>query len=114
MFIGLLTLVLIALVVSVVVLVNGFASARQSAYTQAHGAPRAATVIDVIRGGPKASREDVDVSLADPVDGQQSVTVLVPGRQPFPVGAGVRVLIDPQEPGYAELAGQQFKTNSDA
>ena len=114
MFFGLLSLVFIALVVSVVVLVNGFASARKSAYTQAHGVPRAATVTSVDRAGPKDRTEDVDVSLADPFDGQQSVTAFVPGMQSFPVGAGVRVLIDPQDPGYVEMAGEQFKTNSDA
>lgn len=113
-FIGLLTLVLIALALSVVVLVTGFASARKSAYTQAHGVSRAATVTSVDREGSRASTEDVDVSLAAPVDGQRSVTVLVPSGQPFPVGARVRVLIDPQDPGYAEMAGQQFKTDSDA
>jgi hypothetical protein len=112
MFIGLLFAMLITLAVSVVILVSGFASAGKSAYTQAHGVPRAATVTSVTLGGSKASTEDVDVSLASPVDGQQSVTVLVPSRQSFPVGARVQVLIDPQDPGYAEMAGQQFKTDS--
>jgi hypothetical protein len=111
-FFGLLFLVLVALAISVVVLVNGVASARKSAYTQAHGVPRAATVTSVIAGGTRASTEDVNVSLADPVDGQQTVTVLVPSLQSFPVGTRVRVLVDPQDPGYAEMAGQQFKTDS--
>jgi hypothetical protein len=48
------------------------------------------------------------------LDGQQSVTALVPSTQSFPVGARVRVLIDPPGPGYVEMAGEQFKTNSDA
>jgi hypothetical protein len=94
-FFGSLSVVLITLAVSVAVLVGGFASARESAYTQAHGVPRAATVIDVSLGGPRASTEDVDVSLAVPVDGQQSVTVLVlsssrPTRMPggTPLAAG--------------------------
>ena len=63
MFIGLLFLVLVALAISAVVLVNGVASARKSAYTQAHGVPRAATVTSVIVGGPTAGTEDVNVSL---------------------------------------------------
>ena len=112
LFIGLLFVVLVVLTVSVVILVSGFASARKSAYTQAHGVPRDATVTSVMLGSSKASTEDVNVSLADPVDGQQSVTVLVPSAQSFPVGARVHVLIDPQDPGYAEMAGQQFKTDS--
>lgn len=111
-FIGLLFAVLVTLAVSVVILVNGFASARQSAYTQAHGVPRAATVTSVIAEGRKAATEDVNVSLTDPLDGQQTVTVLVPNAQSFPVGVRVQVLIDPQDPGYAEMAGQQFKTDS--
>jgi hypothetical protein len=113
-FLGLLFVLLIVLAVSVVILVSGFASAGKSAYTQAHGVPRDATVTSVMLGGPKASTEDVNVSLADRVDGQQSVTVLVPSAQSFPVGARVHVLIDPQDPGYAEMAGQQFKTDSAA
>ena len=114
MFIGLLFLVLVALAISAVVLVNGVASARKSAYTQAHGVPRAATVTSVIVGGPTAGTEDVNVSLTDPVDGQQTVTVLVPGQPSFPVGARVRILIDPQDPSYAEMAGQRLMTDSDA
>jgi hypothetical protein len=112
MFIGLLFVLLVVLAVSVVVLVSGFASARKSAYTQAHGVPRDATVTSVMREGSKATTEDVNVSLADPVDGEQSVSVLVPSAQSFRVGARVQVRIDPQDPGYAEMAGQQFKTDS--
>jgi hypothetical protein len=42
------------------------------------------------------------------------VTVLVPSLQSFAVGARVKVLIDPQDSGYAEMAGQQFTADSDA
>ena len=34
------------------------------------------------------------------------VLVAVPSVQSFPVGARVQVLIDLQDPGYAEMAGQ--------
>ena len=82
MFIGLLFAVLVTLAVSVVVLVNGFASARQSAYTQAHGVPRAATVTSVIAEGRNPATEDVNVSLTDPSTASKRSPSSFPTRSP--------------------------------
>lgn len=113
-FIGLLVVVVITLVISAKVLEGGLAAASKSAYTQAHGVSRAATVISVTSNGPKSGSENIAASLADPLDGQQATTVYVPSTQSFPAGATVQILIDPQDPGYAELPGLRSATTSDA
>jgi hypothetical protein len=113
-FIGLLIAVVIVLAFSMGVLESGFAAANKSTYTQAHGVSRAATVISVTSNGSKSGNENVAASLADPADGQQSTTVHVPSTQSFSAGATVQILIDPQDPGYAELPGQRFMTASTA
>jgi hypothetical protein len=113
-FIGLLIVVVILLAISVKVLEGELAVASESAYTQAHGVSRAATVISVTSNGRKSGSENVAVSLADPAGGQQSTTVHVPSTQSFSAGATVQILIDPQDPGYAELPGQRYTTASTA
>jgi hypothetical protein len=113
-FVGLLIVVVIMLAISAKVLEGELAVASKSAYTQAHGVSRAATVISVTSNGSKSGSEDVAVSLADPADGQQTTTVHVPSTQSFPAGAKVQILIDPQDPGYAELPGQRYTTASTA
>lgn len=113
-FIGLLIVVVILLAISVKVLEGELAVASESAYTQAHGASRAATVISVTSNGSNSGSEIVAASLASPAGGQQTTTVHVPSTQSFPAGAALQVLIDPQDPGYAELPGQRYTTASTA
>jgi len=96
------------------VLENGLAAARKSAYTQAHGLSRTATVISVTSNGSKSGTEDVAASLAGPTDGDQSITIYVPSTQLFSPGTTAQILIDPHDPGYAELPGQRFSTVSTA
>jgi hypothetical protein len=114
LFIGLLIAVVTVLAFSVGILESGFAAASKSTYTQAHGVPRAATVISVTSNGRKSGTEDVVASLAGPAGGRQPTTVHVPSTQSFPAGARIQALTDPQDPGYAELPGQPFMTASAA
>jgi hypothetical protein len=45
------------------------------------------------------------VSLADPVDGQARTTVHMPRYDTGRPGSTLTVLVDPDDPGYAELPG---------
>lgn len=114
LFFGLLIVVVAILAFSVRLLDSGLAAASESAYTQAHGVPGAATVLGVTSNGRDSGTENVTAAPADPVDGQQLTTVHVPSTQSFPPSASVRILIDPQDPGYAELPGHRFTTASNA
>jgi hypothetical protein len=94
-------LVLVATVVS--------AAANKSGYTQAHGLLRSGIVTTVAnhigRGGSSA---DVGVRLAEPVDGRAATTAHLPSVTSLKPGMTVRVLIDPQDPSYAEFPGQRY------
>ena len=48
---------------------------------------------------------EVLVRLADPVDGQARTTVHVPRYETGGPGGTLTVLVDPDDPGYAELPG---------
>lgn len=57
---------------------------------------------------------DVGVRLAQPVAGQATTIAHVPGLVSLSRGATVRVLVDSQDPGYAELPRQQYIRKSQA
>jgi hypothetical protein len=124
--IGLLVM-LVPLIIGVVFIIVSFAirpQAALSSFVQSHGVRRAAVILNVDNiahttmtmtspGGNQpavASTQttytaDVLVSLADPVDGQARTTVHVPGYDKDGPGDTLTVLVDPDNPGYAELPG---------
>jgi hypothetical protein len=89
-------------------------SSERSGFVQAHGVRRAAVIVSVdniAHTGDSPSDHAttyvalVLVTLADPVGGQARTTVHVPGYESGPPGDTLTVLVDPDDPGYAELPG---------
>jgi hypothetical protein len=116
---------LIVLVIGVVFVIVSLAlrsSAARSSFVQAHGVRREAVILNVdniahtstTTTGSGSSRHtrtsttytaEVLVRLADPVGGQARTTVHVPRYETGGPGDTVTVLVDPDDPGYAELPG---------
>ena len=113
-------LLLLGFVVALVlILTGGSAAAAKSAYTQAHGVREAATVIWArnmsFRSGSSGSTSwdaDMAVRLPHPVGGQAQTTVHVPDKVYYRPGDTVAVLVDAQGPGYAELPGRPYVTQT--
>lgn len=82
--------------------------ANKSGYTQAHGLSRSGIVTGVTNNEGRVPSSDVGVRLAQPVDGQTTTTAHVAPVTSLKVGAAVRVLVDPQDPGYAEFPGERY------
>jgi hypothetical protein len=80
---------------------------ERSAFTQAHGVRREATVdrIDVFQSAHGQDTSEVSVTLDKPVAGRTTTTVHVPGNFADAGTDHIAVLVDPQEPGYAEEPG---------
>jgi hypothetical protein len=105
---------------TVLVITAGFrlhAEADLSGYVQAHGLPRSATVISVqnIQHHNRSSTwytARVTATLSVPVTGQAGTTVYVPGSVSFIPGQTIAVLVDPGQPGYAELPGSRYVDSS--
>jgi hypothetical protein len=82
--------------------------AAHSSYTQAHGVRRAARVISEDVGTGKDPTEALVVRLSGPVNGHGTTTVHIQHIQDVPTyspGAPLTVVVDPQDPAYAELPG---------
>ena len=96
--------------------------AARSSFVQAHGIRREAVILNVdniahtstTTTGSGSSRHTVTsitytaevlASLADPVGGQARTTVRVPRYETDGPGDTLTVLVDPRDPGYAELPG---------
>jgi hypothetical protein len=86
----------------------------KSAYTQAHGLLQSGIVTSVANQEGRTDSADVGVRLARPVGGQPTTTAHVPTRVSLSPGAAVQVLVDPQDPGYAELPHQPYTLKSSA
>jgi hypothetical protein len=84
------------------------AAANKSGYTQAHGLPRSGIVTSVANQTGKSPSADVGVRLRDPVDGQAATTAHLPSVTSLKPGMTVRVLVDPQDPSYAEFPGRRY------
>ena len=94
-------------------------SAALSSFVQAHGVQREAVILNVdnvVHTSTNTSGSGhtttsttysalVLVRLADPVGGQTRTTVHVPRYETDGPGAALTVLVDPDNPGYAELPG---------
>jgi hypothetical protein len=92
---------------------------ERSAYTQAHGARREATVdsVSVATSAehrypqPGDFRSEVSVTLDQPVAGQATTTVHVPGDFSQAIASQFTVLVDPRDPGYAEEPGRGYPSS---
>ena len=115
----------VPLLAGIIFLIVSFATrsgAALSGFVQAHGVRREAVILSVqneehhstTTTGSGSSRHTttstswtalVAVSLADPVGGQTRTTVHVPGYESAASGDRLTVLVDPNDPSYAELPG---------
>jgi hypothetical protein len=86
----------------------------RSSYVQHHGIRANATVESVVntqhcsRGGCNYTSA-IFVTLSPPIDGAQTTVVHSPDFSNLFFGLQVPVLVDPQEPSYAELPGSMFE-----
>ena len=83
--------------------VSVYGDAVRTSYTQAHGVRRAARVISEDAGTGKAPTSTATVRLSEPVNGHDMTTVYINGAPAYSPGSPVTVVVDPQDPGYAEL-----------
>lgn len=94
------------------------AEAAKSSYTQANGVTAAAMVTKV-DNEQSCGRSSctyyayVTVTLRTPVKGHASTVVNVPRNVSYVSGQPVSVLVDPKDPGYAELPGSPYETDAD-
>ena len=89
--------------------------AAQSSYTQADGVRQAARVISERTSpgdDPKHPTSALVVRLSRPVNGHDTTTVHIQDAPTYSPGAPVTVVVDPQDPGYAELPGAPYTTSA--
>ena len=109
---GLQVIVALALVAGAI---STYSQASRSSYVQHHGTEAGATVGSV-DNTQHCSRSGCDwtaaiaVSLSPPVDGTHSTVVHYPDYSDLSAGDRVTVLVDPKQPGYAELPGSPFQS----
>lgn len=94
-------------------------AAAKSSYTQAHGIRENATVTSVDNEqscqdspGSCSYSANVSVTLPTAVKGRTSTVAYVPHKVTYANGQSVAVLVNPEDPGYAEVPGQSGYTNS--
>jgi hypothetical protein len=86
--------------------------AAQTSYTQAHGIRRAARVFSEDTSTGRDPYSAVAVRLSGPVNGHETTTVHIQGAPTYSPGAPVTVVVDPQDPGYAELPGAPYTSSA--
>jgi hypothetical protein len=91
--------------------VSEHGDAARTSYTQAHGVRRAARVISEDIGTGKNPTSTAVVRLSGPVSGHDTTTVHIQGAPAYSPGAPVTVVVDPQDPGYAELPGAPYASS---
>ena len=117
-------LVIVAVVFLAVSLGAG-EDAAVSAYTQAHGVRENAVVdsdsmtcadYDLYHSCSQRANlyAQLDVTLRRPVGGQATSSVDLNQDPRLPKGDVITVLVDPQNPSYAELPGKPFNTPADS
>lgn len=102
------------LVTAAIVLTAGALIARadadQSSFVQQHGLPGTA-IVQSVDENPICGRVDcsyaalIEATLDPPVRGVSDTTIHYPGYSDLIAGQTVSVLVDPGQPGYAELPG---------
>jgi hypothetical protein len=104
----------IATVFVALAIVN-YSKAERSSFVQAHGTSTLATVVSV-NNEQYCGRSScywnatIPVELARPTDGASATVVSYPQYSSLISGQRITVLVDPRQPGYAELPGVPFKT----
>lgn len=98
--------------------INVHAQAARSSYVQGHGVSRAGGIISVQNVEHQGPRDGpyytalITVTLAPPVGGHSTTVVHDPRGSNLIPGEGLAVLVDAQQPVYAELPGQPFVQNA--
>ncbi|MGH3164509.1 MAG: hypothetical protein ACRDN0_01275 [Trebonia sp.] len=96
---------------------SSHAQADKSGYTQSNGVADNAMVTNV-DNEKSCGRSSctyyayVTVTLSQPIDGAATATVNIPQNVSYNSGQVISVLVDPKDPGYAELPGRPYATNS--
>ena len=85
--------------------------AARTSYTQAHGVRRAAHVLSEDTSTGRDPTSTLAVQLSGPVNGHGMTTVHIQGTPTYSPGALVTVVVDPQDPGYAELPGAPYTSS---
>lgn len=90
----------------------------RSVFVQAHGVLMPATEVSVWNSGYQSRSWDwnqyeahIAVRLAAPAGAASSSTVYYPDSWGLTPGDPVRILVDPREPGYAEIPGRPYITS---
>jgi hypothetical protein len=97
--------------------VSAHSEADQSSYTQANGIADTATVLNVANYQSSGRHTttyfaQVTVTLQTPVSGQPSTVVNIPNNVSYTRGQVISILVDPADPGYAELPGSPYATDT--
>jgi len=94
-----------------VISVQEYRDAARTSYTQAHGVRQAARVISEHTSTGKYPTSALVVRLSGPVNGHDTTTVHIQGAPTYSSGAPVTVVVDSQDPGYAELPGARYTSD---
>ncbi len=96
--------------------ISSYSQGVRSGYVQDHGT-RANAIVESVdntqhcgRGGCYYTAA-IQVTLSPPVDGARATVVHYPGYSDLIANEPVTVLVDPQQPGYAEFPGSRFVTS---
>lgn len=92
--------------------VSAHGDAARASYTQAHGVRQTARVISEDAGTGKAPTSTATVRLSEPVNGHDITTVYIQGAPAYSPGTPITVVVDPQDPGYAELPDAPYTTSA--
>src|SRR6202000_1016379 len=94
----------------------------RSSYTQSHGVRATATVQDVANDQNTSCTSHghcstsytakVTALLSQPVRGQRVTTVNISGNVAFSRGQLISVRVDPDDPGYSELPGAPYASDT--
>lgn len=96
--------------------ISSYSQGLRSGYVQHHGT-RANAIVDSVDNTQHCSKSScyytaaIGVTLNPPVDGASTTVVHYPGFSDLVSGESVIVLVDPKQPGYAELPGSRFVTS---
>lgn len=96
--------------------ISSYSQGVRSAYVQSHGVTSGG-VVDSVDNTQHCSRGGcyytaaIDVTLSAPVSGTTRTTAHYPGYSNLVSGEQVSLLVDPKQPGYAELPGSRFVTS---
>jgi hypothetical protein len=97
--------------------VSAHSEAGRSSYTQANGIVDTATVLNVANYQSTGRHTTtyyakVTVTLQAPVSGKAGTVVNIPDNVSYTRGQVISILVDPVDPGYAELPGSPYATDT--